>query len=68
MADHKTDQAPETTKAEKRKAYKALLKKHGAEKGTAHLKGSRRAECKAALNWLHHNPAPKKRTSKKKEG
>lgn len=53
---------------DKRKAYLALLKKHGvdAQTGTRHLTGSRRSECKVALNWLHHNPAPK--TRKKKEG
>jgi len=67
MADHKKDAA---ASADKRKAATALLKKHGvtADTGTRHLKGSRRAECKAALNWLHHNPAPKKGSKKKKEG
>lgn len=69
MADHKKDP---TATAEKRKQYTALLKKNGvtADTGTRHLSGGRRAQCKAALNWLNNNPAPKKRPIKnrKKEG
>jgi len=45
-----------------------LLAKHGLSPGdsTRGLTGSRRAECKAALNWLNRNPAPKPKRRKKK--
>ena len=63
-APHKKDAG---ATAAKRKAMKALVKKLGAEEGTGHLKGGKRAEAKQALNWLKNNPAPAAK-KKKKEG
>lgn len=53
-----------------RETATALLEKHGLKPGggTRGLTGSRRAECKAALNWLARNPeAPKPKRKKKKK-
>ena len=65
MAAHKKDR---DATEEKRAAMLAVLKRYKVtdKTGTSHLKGTRRSEAKAALNWLNINPAPKKGKTKKK--